>query len=202
MSHVARTTQLPVRARRRRALAPAAALAAAALGLAACGSSGRLSRRRLGQRQADHRVRRVRAWAPRAQQTQTAINAFEKANPNIKVKIDVLSSELDDLPVAAGALVHRRLDHARRVRVGRHLPGQVRPGRLGAEPERAAPGHGPVLPDRGRRRARSTATPYAVPWFDNPEGLYYRTDLIKTPPTSPAQVVSDAQAAHEGRSER
>src|SRR6202042_1428821 len=37
--------------------------------------------------------------------------------------------------------------------------------------------------------------PYAVPWFDNPEGLFYRTDLIKTPPTSPAQVVSDAQAA-------
>ena len=37
--------------------------------------------------------------------------------------------------------------------------------------------------------------PYAVPWFDNPEGLFYRTDLIKTPPTSPAQVVSDAEAA-------
>ena len=36
---------------------------------------------------------------------------------------------------------------------------------------------------------------YAVPWFDNPEGLYYRTDLIKTPPTSPAQVVTDAEAA-------
>ena len=38
-------------------------------------------------------------------------------------------------------------------------------------------------------------TDYAVPWFDNPEGLFYRTDLIKTPPTSPAQVVSDAEAA-------
>jgi multiple sugar transport system substrate-binding protein len=37
--------------------------------------------------------------------------------------------------------------------------------------------------------------PYAVPWFDNPEGLFYRTDLIKKPPTSPAQIVSDAQAA-------
>ncbi len=33
------------------------------------------------------------------------------------------------------------------------------------------------------------------PWFDNPEGLFYRTDLIKTPPTSPAQVVADAQTA-------
>src|SRR6202167_1790196 len=38
-------------------------------------------------------------------------------------------------------------------------------------------------------------TAYALPWFDNPEGLFYRTDLVPTPPTSPAQVVSDAQAA-------
>ena len=36
---------------------------------------------------------------------------------------------------------------------------------------------------------------YAIPWFDNPEGLYHRTDLIKTPPRSPAQVVSDARLA-------
>src|SRR6185437_16048573 len=38
-------------------------------------------------------------------------------------------------------------------------------------------------------------TLYAMPWFDNPEGLFYRTDLIKTPPKTPAEVVSDAQAA-------
>jgi multiple sugar transport system substrate-binding protein len=38
-------------------------------------------------------------------------------------------------------------------------------------------------------------TYYAMPWFDNPEGLFYRTDLVKTPPTSPAQVISDAKAA-------
>src|SRR6202035_3497492 len=38
-------------------------------------------------------------------------------------------------------------------------------------------------------------TLYGMPWFTNPEGLFYRTDLIKTPPTSSAQVVSDAEAA-------
>ncbi len=38
-------------------------------------------------------------------------------------------------------------------------------------------------------------TTYAIPWFDNPEGLFYRTDLIPTPPTTPAEVVSDAKAA-------
>ncbi len=36
---------------------------------------------------------------------------------------------------------------------------------------------------------------YAIPWFINAEGIYYRTDLIKTPPTSISQLVSDAQAA-------
>jgi len=36
---------------------------------------------------------------------------------------------------------------------------------------------------------------YAIPWFINAEGVYYRTDLIKTPPTSISQLVSDAQAA-------
>lgn len=36
---------------------------------------------------------------------------------------------------------------------------------------------------------------YGVPWFINAEGLFYRTDLIKTPPQTPAQLVSDAQAA-------
>ena len=36
---------------------------------------------------------------------------------------------------------------------------------------------------------------YGVPWFTNAEGLYYRTDLVKTPPTTPQQLVSDAQAA-------
>jgi len=36
---------------------------------------------------------------------------------------------------------------------------------------------------------------YSCPFFLNVEGLWYRKDLIKTPPTTPAQVVSDAQAA-------
>jgi multiple sugar transport system substrate-binding protein len=36
---------------------------------------------------------------------------------------------------------------------------------------------------------------YGIPWFINAEGLYYRTDLVKTPPATPQQLVSDAQAA-------
>jgi multiple sugar transport system substrate-binding protein len=36
---------------------------------------------------------------------------------------------------------------------------------------------------------------YAIPWFINAEGLYYRTDLVKTPPTSVSELVSDAKSA-------
>jgi multiple sugar transport system substrate-binding protein len=36
---------------------------------------------------------------------------------------------------------------------------------------------------------------YAIPWYINAEGLYYRTDLIKTPPTTIAELVSDAKKA-------
>lgn len=36
---------------------------------------------------------------------------------------------------------------------------------------------------------------YAMPWFINVEGLYYRTDLVKTPPKTFSQLVSDAKTA-------
>lgn len=36
---------------------------------------------------------------------------------------------------------------------------------------------------------------YAVPWFINAEGVYYRKDLIPTPPSTPAQLVADAKMA-------
>src|ERR1700761_5970873 len=32
---------------------------------------------------------------------------------------------------------------------------------------------------------------YAIPWFINAEGLFYRTDLIKTPPTTVSALVND-----------
>jgi multiple sugar transport system substrate-binding protein len=36
---------------------------------------------------------------------------------------------------------------------------------------------------------------YAIPWYINAEGLYYRTDLVKTPPTSISALVDDAKSA-------
>jgi multiple sugar transport system substrate-binding protein len=36
---------------------------------------------------------------------------------------------------------------------------------------------------------------YAIPWYINAEGLYYRTDLVKTPPKSISALVADAKSA-------
>src|SRR5580704_7097591 len=128
------------------------------------------------------------------QQTQKAINAFEAANPNIKVNIQVLSS---DSTTYLSQLEHDFISGsttpdvfesdvtypAKFAQAGWVLSlAQFNPNMSQFFPHEVAAG-------------TFNGTNYAVPWFDNPEGLYYRTDLIKTPPTSPAQVVSDAQAA-------
>jgi multiple sugar transport system substrate-binding protein len=127
-------------------------------------------------------------------QTQKAISAFEKANPNIKVTTDVLSSD--------STTYLSQLEQS-------FTAGSATPDVFESDvtyPAKFAQA-GWILPltkfnpDMSQYFALGAAagtfkgTPYAIPWFDNPEGLFYRTDLIKTPPTSPAQVVSDAQAA-------
>jgi len=128
------------------------------------------------------------------QQTQAAINAFMKANPSIKVKIDVLS------PNSTTYL--QQLQQ-------RFIAGSSTPDVLESDvtyPAKFAQAGwikplGSLNPNMHQFFATEVAAgtyngkPYAVPWFDNPEGLFYRTDLIKKPPTSPAQIVSDAQAA-------
>jgi len=128
------------------------------------------------------------------QQTQVAINAFEKANPNIKVSIQVLSSD--------STTYLSQLEHD-------FISGSSTPDVFESDvtyPAKFAQA-GWILPltqfhpDMSQFFSTEVAagtyngTLYAVPWFDNPEGLFYRTDLVKTPPTSPAQVVSDAEAA-------
>ena len=127
-------------------------------------------------------------------QTQKAITAFEAANPNIKVNIQVLSSDsttyLSQLEhdFIAGSSTPDVFETdvtypAKFAQAGWVLSlAQFNPDMSVFFPHEVAAG-------------TYNGTAYAVPWFDNPEGLFYRTDLIKTPPTSPAQVVSDAQAA-------
>jgi multiple sugar transport system substrate-binding protein len=175
-----------------RVTAITAAAAALAAGAAACSSGGSTSSVSASAQQTI--VFAESGLGTEGQQTQVAINNFEKANPNIKVTVQVLSSDsttyLSQLEhnFIAGSSTPDVFESdvtypAKFAQAGWVLPlTQFNPDMSKFFPHEVAAG-------------TYNGTYYAVPWFDNPEGLFYRTDLIKTPPTSPAQVVSDAEAA-------
>jgi multiple sugar transport system substrate-binding protein len=177
---------------RRRTVIVGIGAVALAAGAAACSSGGSTSSVSASANQTI--VFAESGLGTEGQQTQVAINGFEKANPNIKVQVQVLSS---DSTTYLSTLEHD------------FISGSTTPDVFESDvtyPAKFAQA-GWVLPltqfNVNTSQYFSTevaagtynGTLYAVPWFDNPEGLFYRTDLVKTPPTSPAQVVSDAQAA-------
>ena len=127
------------------------------------------------------------------QATNAAIAGFEKQYPNIKVQVFNLDAS------ATNQLT--QLDQ--RFQAGTGL--DVIDGDVTWAPQFAAAGYIQKLTGDGFSTSQYFAGQvasaeyngalYAVPWFINAEGVYYRTDLVKTPPTSAAQLVSDAQAA-------
>jgi len=177
-----------------RTAAVAVAAVALAAGAAACSSGGGSSSSSVPANATQTIVFAESGLGTEGQQTAKAIDAFEAANPNIKVSIQVLSS---DSTTYLATLEHD------------FIAGSSTPDVFESDvtyPAKFAQA-GWVLPLTQFKPATSqyfahevaagtyNGTLYAMPWFDNPEGLYYRTDLIKTPPTSPAEVVSDAEAA-------
>jgi multiple sugar transport system substrate-binding protein len=175
-----------------RAAAVTVAVAALATGAAACSSGSSSSTVSASAPQTI--VFAESGLGTEGQQTQVAINNFEKANPNIKVSVQVLSSD--------STTYLSQLEHD-------FISGSSTPDVFESDvtyPAKFAQA-GWVLPltqfspnmsqffSHEVAAGTYNGTYYAVPWFDNPEGLFYRTDLVKTPPTSPAQVVSDAEAA-------
>ena len=178
----------------RRSGAIALSVAVVALTAAACSSSSSSSSPPVSASTKQTIVFAESGLGTEGQQTQKAINAFEAANPNIKVTVQVLSSDSTQYLAT--------LEHD-------FVAGSTTPDVFESDvtyPAKFAQA-GWVLPltrfnvDTSQYFANEVkagtynGTLYAMPWFDNPEGLFYRTDLIKTPPTSPDQVVSDAQAA-------
>jgi multiple sugar transport system substrate-binding protein len=181
-----------MRIKRWRTIMVGAGAVALATGAAACSSGGSSSSVSASANQTI--VFAESGLGTEGQQTQVAINAFEKANPNIKVTIQVLSSD--------STTYLSQLEHD-------FISGSSTPDVFESDvtyPAKFAQA-GWVLPltqfkvDTSQYFSTEVAAGtyngslYAVPWFDNPEGLFYRTDLVKTPPTSPAEVVSDAEAA-------
>jgi multiple sugar transport system substrate-binding protein len=126
--------------------------------------------------------------------TKTAIAGFERLHPNIKVSILNLSS---DSTVAQQQEEHYFL-------AGASTPDVVytdvvwpatfaRSGWL-ANLNKFHPDTSAYFPGQ-MATGQYNGGVYAIPWFINAEGIYYRTDLIKTPPTSISQLVTDAKAA-------
>jgi multiple sugar transport system substrate-binding protein len=128
------------------------------------------------------------------QETQKEINAFEAANPNIKVSVQVLSSD--------STTYLSQLEHD-------FIAGSTTPDVFESDVTYPAKFAQAGWVDSLAQFSVNTSqffpagiaagtfnnTLYAVPWFQNPEGLFYRKDLVPTPPTSPAQVVTDAENA-------
>lgn len=125
------------------------------------------------------------------QYTETQVAAFEKANPHIKVHIDVdSSSSTTFLQQVGNAFI-----------AGSSTPDLIESDVTYTAKWAAAGYIQPVSCDPSAFNASILATgtiagkQYSCPWFLNVEGLWYRTDLVPTPPTTPQQVVDDARAA-------
>lgn len=172
----------------------AAISAALALAAAGCGSSGSGGGGQVSASAKQTIVFATQGLGSEGSATTAAVQAFEKLHPNITVQILNLSPTSD---VAFEQLTQR------------FTAGSATPDVITSDviwPAQFAQSGwlanlAQFKPDTSAYFAGQMATGqykggvYAIPWFINAEGLYYRTDLIKTPPTTPAELVSDAQAA-------
>jgi multiple sugar transport system substrate-binding protein len=127
------------------------------------------------------------------QATKAEISSFEKAHPNITVRLVQLASTSDNAYqqltryFIAGSSTPDVIDAdtawpASFARAGWIIPLTKYVHASTLLPEAAAAGT-----YQGKL--------YAAMFYFNAEGLYYRTDLVKQPPTTPQQLVTDAQAA-------
>lgn len=126
--------------------------------------------------------------------TEAAVKKFEQANPNIKVKIEVLSSNsttyLQQLQTRfeGGSKSPELLESDVTYPAKFAQAGWIKP-LTSFKPETSK------FFKSELEAGEYQGTVYAIPWFDNPEGLFYRTDMIPKAPESPEQLVADAKKA-------
>src|SRR5215831_16345959 len=170
------------------------ALGSLALAVAGCGSSKSSATTTVPASAQQTIVFAQSGLGTEGEETKRAIAQFVRLHPNIKVSINVLS------PNSTTYL--QQLQQ-------RFIAGSPTPDVLESDvtyPAKFAKAGwikslASFNPPLGSFFANSVAAgtyegkPYAIPWFTNPEGLFYRTDLIPRPPTNPEQVVSDAMEA-------
>jgi multiple sugar transport system substrate-binding protein len=178
-----------------RSLAAVAAGGLLVAGVAACGSSPSSS---AGSQVAASAKQTIvfatQGLGSEGTATATAVKAFEKLHPNIKVQILSLSPTSD---VAFEQLSQRFTAASTTPDVITSdviWPAQFAQSGWLANLAKFHPDTSSYFPGQ-MATGEYKGGVYAIPWFINAEGLYYRTDLIKTPPTTTAELVSDAQAA-------
>jgi multiple sugar transport system substrate-binding protein len=174
--------------------AAALALVSVAVVVAGCGSSKKSATTTVPASAQQTIVFAESGLGTEGEETKKAIAQFEKAHPNIKVSIDVLSPNsttyLQQLQqrFIAGSPTPDVLESDVTYPAKFAKAGWIKP--LGS----FNPPLGSFFPN-AVAAGEFEGKPYAIPWFTNPEGLFYRTDLIPRPPTNPEQVVSDAREA-------
>ena len=195
MRHRQKGQQATPAARRRKApLAIAVSSAALLAAAAGCGSSGSSSSSQVGASAKQTITISIQGLGAETTETEAQMAAFHNANPNITVKPLILS------PTANTA--YQQL--TTRFVAGEGTPDVIISDVIWQATFAKAGWIAPLdkySPNMSQFFSAQANTVhynghiYGVPWFTNAEGLYYRTDLVKTPPTTPQQLVSDAQAA-------
>ena len=172
----------------------AAASAALALAAAGCGSSGSGTGSQVAASAKQTIVFATQGLGSEGTATTAAVKAFEKLHPNITVQILNLSPTSD---VAFEQLTQRFTAGSTTPDVITSdviWPAQFAQSGWLADLSKFKPDTGAYFPAQ-MATGEYKGGVYAIPWFINAEGLYYRTDLVKTPPTTTAQLFSDATAA-------
>lgn len=132
-----------------------------------------------------------------APELKRTIKAFEAQNPGVRVSLDVLAASSPNSGVYVEEL-------ERQLRSRSSTPDLMELEVTKAQPLASAGLLAPLSrfhPDLQRFfPAEVTAgelggMPFAVPWTDVPEGLFYRTDLLPRAPRTPAEVLADARTA-------
>lgn len=177
--------------RTRRAAIAVASAALLSLAAAACSSSGSSTAASQPASAAQTITFAISGLGSEGAYTEKQVSAFEKANPNIKVVVEVLSSD--------STVFLSQVNNS--FAAGSPTPDLVESDITYTAKWAAAGYIQPVTCPAGQFNQAMVSTGtyqgklYSCPWFLNVEGLWYRTDLVPTPPTSPQQVITDAQAA-------
>lgn len=176
-----------------RGLGTVAALAGLLAATAGCSSSSNAAAPQASANAQQTIVFATDGLGGEGQATTAAIAGFERQYPNIKVQVFNLASSATD----------QLTQLQQRFQAGTGL--DVVDADVTWTPQFAAAGYVQDLSSDGLNTAdyfpgqlasaQYGGKLYAVPWIINAQGVYYRTDLVKTAPTSPAALVADAQAA-------